>query len=212
DVHPSIVVVVEERATCAARFRQVHRGRQPRGVHPCDATRRRWNLLEVGPRPGFGRQRSLEGTRDGPRHQTVRCYLPHHAEEAPARKIIPPFLLKFANQTGPLGASSQVPNSIGMRSQGTVFALMVRLPSRVASKNSSHASMLPSLCFFHAEIRDANLNHSVTRRFVLRLLRPHSVHASVQNGNSVVIAHEDSLRVKWLIHPRIVLKRAAAVR
>src|SRR5207302_6407766 len=29
---------------------------------------------------------------------------------------------------------------------------------------------------------------------------------------SVVIAHEDPLRIKWLIHPCIVLKRAAAVR
>src|SRR5207247_166397 len=59
--------------------------------------------------------------------------------------------------------------------------------------------------FFGVEIRDANLNHLVSRRFVLRLLRPHSVHASVQSGNSVVIAHEDSLRVKRLVHPGKVL-------
>ena len=59
--------------------------------------------------------------------------------------------------------------------------------------------------FFGAEIRDANLDQSVTRRFVLRLLGPHSVDASVQSGNSVVIAHEDSLRVKRLVHPGKVL-------
>src|SRR5439155_25053427 len=79
----------------------------PSGMHPADADYRGWNHLEVGQGPGFGRQRSLERTQDGHRHQAVRCYSPHHAEEASARKIISPFLLKSANQTGPLGDSSQ---------------------------------------------------------------------------------------------------------